>query len=101
MGMLLTGKNVKPTNSPIIIIQGDHGLFSSNLDWRFGILNAYYLPGHNDLLYPKITPVNTFRLIFNSYFGTDYQLLPDISYYSDLPYLYNFSPVENECIPKK
>ena len=82
---------------PIIIIQADHGLFSSNPDWRFGILNAYFLPGKNDLLYPTITPVNTFRLVFNNYFRTDYQLLPDISYYSDVPYLYDFSTVENEC----
>lgn len=82
---------------PIIIIQGDHGLWNPRQDWQFGILNAYYLPGHVEALYPTITPVNTFRLIFNEYFGTSYPLLPDNSFYSKLPYIYNFSPVENEC----
>jgi len=63
---------------PIIIIQGDHGLKEEN---RYVILNAYYLPGNsNALLYPQITPINTFRVIFNTYFGTHFELLPDISY---------------------
>jgi hypothetical protein len=63
---------------PIIIIHGDHGLLDTN---RTEILNAYYLPGDGSLsLYPGITPVNSFRVIFNSYFGTDYPILPDISY---------------------
>ena len=63
---------------PIIIVQGDHGPFSNP-----SILNAYYLPENKDIgLYSTITPVNSFRLIFNAYFGTDYELLPDVSYSS-------------------
>jgi len=63
---------------PIIIIQGDHGFHQEN---RFVILNAYYLTGNgNELLYPQITPVNTFRVIFNTYFGSHFELMPDISY---------------------
>jgi hypothetical protein len=43
------------------------------------ILNALYLPGAEaDWLYPGITPVNTFRLIFNHYFGQHYSYLPDV-----------------------
>jgi hypothetical protein len=63
---------------PIIVIHGDHGLLDAN---RFEILNAYYLPadGAKDL-YSTITPVNSFRVIFNNYFGTDFSLLPDASY---------------------
>jgi hypothetical protein len=71
---------------PVIIIQGDHG---ATIDYqgkgidktlRLGILNAYYLPGvHQDLIYPTITPVNTFRLIFNVYFNGGYELLEDKS----------------------
>lgn len=63
---------------PIIIIQGDHGFWSGiNLP----ILNAYYLPGDGQkLLYPDITPVNTFRLIFDHYFGADMGLVADASY---------------------
>ena len=65
---------------PVIVIQSDHS-FLSGVD-RVKILNAYRLPdGGNELLYPTITPVNTFRLIFNRYFGGDYEILPDISKY--------------------
>ena len=47
------------------------------------IFNAYRLPPDgNKLLYDSITPVNSFRLIFNYYFGTDYELLSDRSYRS-------------------
>jgi len=70
---------------PIIIIQGDHGpaLFEAkenerNIKLRSSILNAYLLPEiNNDLLYNSITPVNTFRVIFNHYFGAGYDLLKD------------------------
>ena len=38
--------------------------------------SAYYLPGiEKNLSYDVTTPVNTFRIIFNSYFNTDYDLL--------------------------
>lgn len=66
---------------PIIVIQGDHGLRDDN---RFEVLSAYYLPGsEGPLAYSEITPVNTFRLIFDRYFGTGHGLLPDISYNED------------------
>ena len=76
----------------IIVLQGDHGP-GSGLDWsslentnireRFSILNAYYFYDKNySLLYSKISPVNTFRVIFNQYFGANYDLLPDKSFYS-------------------
>ncbi len=62
---------------PIIVIQGDHG-FGKN---RFPILNAYYLPGGgSQKVYPTISPINTFRLVFDTYFGGSYGLLPDLSY---------------------
>jgi hypothetical protein len=71
---------------PIIIIQGDHGFRGSangrqqvpvGDEWT-RILNAYHLPGNaREKLYPAISPVNSFRLIFNHYFGTSFSLLPD------------------------
>ena len=82
---------------PIIIIQGDHGPWVPRPDLRVGILNAYYLPEHTDSLYPTISPVNTFRLILNEYFGEDYELLADNSYNIRAPSIYNFYPVENNC----
>ena len=87
---LLSGKR----NSPIIIIQADHGarVGGGNSEaelprTRFGIINAYHLPdGGNDILYESISPVNTFRVIFNRYFGADYELLEDRSYLTDPPF---------------
>jgi hypothetical protein len=86
------------TTPPIIILQADEGPFpvgtgidDPSFDWRIapakllqekmGILNAYYLPGKEEnTLYPAITPVNSFRLIFNLYFKANMPLLPDRSY---------------------
>ena len=63
---------------PIIVIHADHGLLGAN---RYEILNAYYLPEDGaKSLYPSITPVNSFRIIFDNYFGGTYSLLPDVSY---------------------
>ncbi|MFC1626859.1 sulfatase-like hydrolase/transferase [Patescibacteria group bacterium] len=85
---------------PIIIIQSDHGP-SSEIDWdnfdtlsesetrydpskeisrneRSSILNAYLFPDRNyQNVYSTITPVNTFRVIFNQFFGGKYMLLED------------------------
>lgn len=73
---------------PIIILQADHGPpgdlghdRKSGLQIRFPILNAYYLPDNaGNQLYGEITPVNTFRLIFDEYFGAEYGLLEDKAY---------------------
>jgi hypothetical protein len=82
---------------PIIVIQGDHGPWMETQEHRMWILNAYYLPGHTEELYPTITPVNTFRLVFNAYFGGKYDILKDASYFSPVPKLYNFSEIPNTC----
>ena len=87
-------------NPPVIIMQGDHGPWIQTGSDQFKILNAYYLPGHNNALYPAISPVNTFRLIFNTYLGADYPLLDDISYDSPVPYVFDLSPVPNPCSGK-
>ena len=67
---------------PIIIVQGDHGFRNlrgkEQIEEQNTILNAYYLPGEGSTaLYASISPVNTFRLIFNHYFKTAYKLLED------------------------
>ncbi len=67
---------------PIIILQGDHGAINAPPALRLNILNAYYLPGNAQKLYPRISPVNTFRLIFNLYFGGHYEQLDDTAYFS-------------------
>ncbi len=60
---------------PIIVIQGDHGLKSkinnmnnpTNEEFhnRLSIINAYHIPTTNELPYENITPVNSFRKIYN------------------------------------
>lgn len=82
---------------PIIIIMGDHGPWLQPKEKRMWILAALYLPGHNEEAYPTITPVNFFRLVFNTYFGGKYDMLEDVSYFSPVPKLYDFSEVPNSC----
>jgi hypothetical protein len=69
----------------VIILQGDHGSPRAK-GWEMTILNAYYLPDAQgrSRLYPSISPVNSFRVIFNAYFGADLPLLPDKAYRSDV-----------------
>jgi len=88
---------------PIIILQADHGLrWKLNKDEPkkntpriykdcFSILNAYYLPDYDySQLYDSISPVNTFRVILNHYFGAEFELLKDESYFSTRKQSYNF-----------
>ena len=95
---------------PIIILQGDHGTprsvlpddaqnwsdekkFDEGIRNRMSILNAYYLPdGNTELIYDYITPVNSFRLILNNYFGGEYDLLED-RIYAEHGHSYNLTDV--------
>ena len=89
----------KSAKEPVIILQADEGPFiyrelgnyGEGIDWtaldpsvlrsHMEILNAYYFPGHEyPDLYDTITPVNSFRVVFNRYFGTSFELLDDSSY---------------------
>lgn len=81
---------------PVIVIQGDHGGVETNTEDRLAILNAYYLPENgSQYLYESITPVNTFRLIFDTYLGGQYDLLEDTSYFSNYQQPYKFTPIPN------
>jgi hypothetical protein len=82
---------------PVIILQGDHGPWLQPKDKRMWIFAAMYFPGHQDKLYATISPVNIFRLVFNLYFGGKYELLEDVSYFSPVPKLYDFSEMPNPC----
>ena len=86
----------------IIIISSDHGT-DFDFDWndptnemlkqRFSNLNAYYMPKGQELLYENITPVNSFRIIFNSNFNGNFELLEDKAYWSTYDKPYNFKDV--------
>jgi hypothetical protein len=94
---------------PIIILQADHGpdaklefdnLEETYLPERMSIFNAYYFPDQDyDTLYEHITPVNTFRVILNNYFGADYELLEDKSYFAAWDHPYAFIDVTDEVLP--
>lgn len=81
----------------IIILEADEGPFPARyreeewrFDWRdatdaeleekFGILFAMRVPDADlaaEGFHDAITPINTFRMLFNARFGTDLSLLPD------------------------
>jgi hypothetical protein len=84
---------------PIIILQSDHGpaslrskgreVFSRE---RLPNLNAYFVPDTiREKLYSSITPVNSFRIVFNDLFGTSYELLPDRNY---MCWFTNIKPID-------
>lgn len=90
---------------PIIILQSDTGpnryieqpgrelTVETFRQERTKNFNAYYFPERDyGLLYESITPVNSFRIVFNLYFDTDYELLKDESYYSSRDKFYLVSP---------
>ena len=63
---------------PIIVLQSDHGPKTLGQDAATRIFNALHLPDSGkEYLCDSFSPVNTYRLIFNQYFDTDYELLPN------------------------
>ena len=88
---------------PIIIVQGDHGSsIGDDPRVRMSILNAYYVDEATRAdLYPTITPVNSFRIIFNHYFGTNYPILEDLSFrvFGEGRMREGRHPVPNTCVP--
>jgi hypothetical protein len=77
---------------PVIVLQGDHGpafalsemADANTVYWeRHAILNAMLVPERVQAdLYPSLSPVNTFRVIFRELFGADLPTLPDRSFYN-------------------
>jgi hypothetical protein len=92
--------NESPT-PPIIILQGDHGPWKQQDENRVSILNAYYLPGHQNTIYSSISPVNSFRTVFNEYFNAEYSLLEDRSYESPYANVYDFTLQPVSCTGEK
>lgn len=75
----------------IVLVMSDHGSESrfdwadarlSDLDERFGILFAARTPGRDCLFGGAPTPVNTFPVILDEYFGLDIARQPDSTFVS-------------------
>jgi hypothetical protein len=96
--------DTSPERQPIIILQSEEGPWpqryragevtfawadeatDAELHEKFGVLSAFHLPGVRGEeaeeigFYQSVSLVNQFRIIFNAYFGTDFELLPDRSF---------------------
>jgi hypothetical protein len=86
---------------PIIMLASDHGpatdlgisgfketdpkkFNKKGIRNRISILSTYYFPDQDySMLYPEISPVNSFRVVLNKYFNENLKLLEDRSYLSD------------------
>ena len=90
---------------PIIILQSDHGV-RFGLDWEklensdedlirgYDNINAFYFPEERyDKLSDNLTPVNTFRVVFNEFFNTELEILPDKIYISHSEKQYQFKEI--------
>ena len=76
---------IKNNNKPntIIIVAGDHGFRNfkqMGIENIFSNLNAFYFPNKNySRLYDSVSPLNTFRVVLNTYFNAQLPLLKDSS----------------------
>jgi hypothetical protein len=100
-----------PSEQPIIVLQPDEGPHPARLladpntfRWvdatseeqrqKLAILTAIHAPGTALRLSPSLTPVNTWRLLFDEYHGTEFGLLADRSFvYTSEVDLYEFTEV--------
>jgi len=94
-------KILEHNQNSIIIVQGDHGT-AWDLNWkdpgrddvwqRLRNFNAMYFPDEfkRDSLYEDRTLVNTFRIVFNEYFGSEYEILENKFYWGWNEKPYNF-----------
>jgi len=101
---LVEGILANSSETPVILLQGDHGygMFEGDhpvplqearaeqVEDRTHVLGAYLLPGARTALWPGISPVNVFRLVFTEYFGRELEFLADRTYWSDWDDPYNF-----------
>jgi len=99
----------RSSEPPVIILQADHGpgamldfasVQNSNLAERMSIFNAFYFPDQNYAgLSQDITPVNTFRVVFNHYFGDHREILERKNYFSLGERPYKFIDVTDQVRP--
>jgi len=105
----------KSSKSAIIILQADEGpapiIHRLGSKWqesstdaiqeKTGVLNAIYTPDNNKKIFEQtMTPVNTFRRIFNFYFGAKFEILEDKVYvFEDPDHPYKLFDVTDKVLP--
>ena len=107
-----------PGPDPIIVVQSDEGphppeedgitvmkagwadASDTELGRKLRILNAYYLPDDDRRIVDDMTPVNTFRMILDDYYGAKLPLLPNRTYiYTEYNRPYEFEDVTDRLRP--
>ena len=100
---------LKDNSNSIIIIHGDHGT-GWDLNWaepskedvwqRMRNFDAIYFPDEEkrELLLNDRTLVNTFRIVFNAYFGSEYEILENKMYWGWNDRSYYFEDVTNHLL---
>jgi len=82
---------------PIIVLAGDHGTPWGGYKNEVKILAAFFTPGSQSPFYKSITPVNIFRVVFDTYFNGSFGLLPDTSYRFTQEGRFDFVEYPNTC----
>jgi len=100
---ILVDSLLKKPGKPVIVLQSDHGTAFLGKDWehpseafvkeRGKILNAILLNDKSKSLHPKISSVNTFRVVFNNVFNDNFELLKDSTFFSGYDHPYDFKNV--------
>jgi hypothetical protein len=102
--MLTIMKNIIANSDvpPIIMLASDHGVNEQDPTLRMKNFMAYYVPDEmRARLYPTITPVNSFRMVFSSLGYADLPLYQDFSFFVNNYGKDPFFIVPNQCPAEK
>ena len=83
--------------TPIIVLAGDHGTPWGGYRNEVKILAALFTPGSQSPFYESITPMNIFRIVFDTYFNGNFGLLPDTSYRFTQKGRFDFEEYPHTC----